>query len=404
MVNTQQTAESASGAAAPSLLRQMNQRLLLDRLYFHGASVRPQLARETGLSLPTVIAALGDLERAGLVRRSGRVDSAPGRPAAEYTADFSAGSVAGIDIGRGKLRLMITDLAGQPLSRLDVRNTAQTSDALVDLVEQSFLAAAAQAGLSPDQLTHTVIGSPGVFDPGRGQIRFAGNLPDWQREGLADALAERLGGALTIDNDANLAALGEHRFGAARGIDHFAYLTIGTGVGLGLVLDGRLYRGRGGAAGEVGFLPIADRSMTTRSSSTRQRGLLEEAVAADAFIRHAQQEGMDPSLTAEQIFAAARSGDERALRAIAAVSEYLAELIASIVAFLDPELIIVGGGIGQNLDLLTPHVDLALALLTPLQPTLAASELGTEAVVRGAIATGIAAARETVFTTLTTKV
>ena len=396
MVFSQQRPGALTAAVAPSLLRRMNQRLLLDQLFVHGPAIRPQLARATGLSLPTVIAALGDLERVGLIRQAERPESAQGRPAAAYEADPTAGTVVGVDIGRERLHLLVSDLAGGLLSRLEVRNTARTADALVGQVERAVADATAQAGVDASEVTHTVIGSPGVFDPERRSIVFAANLPGWQRAGLADTLATRLGTALTIDNDANLAAFGEHAYGAARGMRHFAYLTIGTGVGLGLFLDGHLYRGANGAAGEVGYLPLGDQPREELHAPSR-RGVLEEALAADAFVRHAVAEGMTLPLTAESVFAAARASDPRAARAVAAVAEHLARLMASILAFLDPELIVVGGGVGQNLDVLEPPMRAALATLTPMRPKLTTSALGSEAVVRGAIATGIIAAREAAF-------
>ena len=388
----------AATAVAPSLLRRMNQRLLLDLLFTDGPAIRPHLARETGLSLPTVIAALRDLEEAGLVRTAGRRHEAQhGRPAASYEANAGAGHVLGVDIGREKVRVLLADLAGQPLcAPLDVRNTAQTADALVDQVEDVVAQVTRYAGLDAADVTHTVIGSPGVLDPGRGQIRYAPNLPGWQRPGLAETLAARLGTALTIDNDANLAALGEHAYGAARGLTNYAYVHLGTGIGLGLVLGSRLYRGRG-AAGEIGFLPLGDpRSMHAR------RGMLEETLAADAIVRRAREEGMTGQLSAETVFAAAREAkDERALRTVAAIGTHIGSLVAGILAFLDPELIVFGGGIGQNLDLLEPHLTENLAAITPMRPQLAVGTLGTEAVLRGAIATGVTAAREAVFTART---
>ena len=384
--------ERTAAAAAPSLLRRMNQRLLLDLLFANGPAIRPRLAREAGLSLPTVIAALRDLEEAGLVRIAGRHEPEHGRPAAAYEADPTAGHVLGVDVGREKLRALVADLAGTPLGPpLEVRNRARTADALVDQVEAVVAQATEQAGIGAADVTHTVIGSPGVLDPGRGRIRYAPNLPGWQRPGLAETLADRLGAALSIDNDANLAALGEHAYGAARGLENFVYLHIGTGVGLGLVLGARLYRGRG-AAGEIGFLPLGDR----RSMHAR-RGMLEESIAADAIVRRAQEEGMTGRLTAEKVFTAARQGDEQALRTVHVVGGHIGSLVAGVLAFLDPELIVFGGGIGQNLDLLEAPVTEALAAITPLRPQLSASTLGGEAVLRGAIATGVTAAREAVF-------
>lgn len=384
--------ERTAAAAAPSLLRRMNQRLLLDRLFAYGPAIRAQLARDTGLSLPTVVAALRDLEEAGLVRPAGRREPEHGRPAAAYAANAAAGHVLGVDIGREKLRVLVADLAGEPLAvPLEVRNRARTADALVDQVESVAAQALEQVGIDAAGVTHTVIGSPGVLDPGRGRIRYAANLPGWQRPGLAETLADRLGTGLTIDNDANLAALGEHAYGVARGLRDFAYLQLGTGVGLGLVLGGQLYRGRG-AAGEIGFLPLGD-----RRSMHAERGMLEESVAADAIVRRAREEGMTGRLTAERVFAGARSGEEPAARTVGAVGGHLGALVAGILAFLDPELIVFGGGVGQNLDLLEPHITAALAAITPLRPRLAAGALGAEAVLRGAIATGATAARESVF-------
>ena len=391
---------TSAAAVAPSLLRRMNQRLLLDLLFTGGPAIRPQLARETGLSLPTVIAALRDLEEAGLVRpttqRTGPQQQ-HGRPAASYEANPEAGHVLGVDIGREKVRVLLADLAGRPLGApLEVRNRARTADALVDQVEDVVEQTTRQAGIGITDVTHTVIGAPGVLDPGRGRIRYAPNLPGWQRPGLAETLSDRLGTELTIDNDANLAALGEHAYGAARGLANYVYLQLGTGVGLGLVLGAQLYRGRG-AAGEVGFLPLGDR----RSMHAR-RGMLEESIAADAIVRRAREEGMTGRLTAETVFAAARDeGDERALRTVAGVGGHIGGLVAGILAFLDPELIVFGGGVGQNLDLLEPHISEALAAITPMRPRMAVGTLGGEAVLRGAIATGVTAAREAVFTART---
>ena len=380
-------------AVAPSMLRRMNQRLLLDLLLRGGPAIRPQLARGSGLSLPTVIAALRGLEQAGLVRAAGRIDQQQGRPATVYEVNPAAGSVVGVHVGPDRLRVLVADLTGRIIGRSEEHTTARTADALVDRVEAAAGQAVAGAGLEWSAVTHTVIGAPGVLDPGHGLIRYAEHLPGWQQPGLAEHLAARLGGALTIENDANLAALGEHAFGIARGLEDFVYLHVGSGVGLGLVLGGRLYRGRG-AAGEVGFLPLGDPHF-----ADSPRGMLEESVAVDAVVRGARRAGMGGggiAPTVDEVFAAAAAGDERATTAIATIGGHLGALIVGIEAFLDPELIVLGGQIGQHLELLLPHLRATLAR-TPLHAELAVSELGGEAVLRGAIATGLSAARETVF-------
>ena len=384
-----------SPAIAPSLLREMNQRLLLDRLFSAGPATRPQLARDAGLSQPTVIAALGDLERAGLVVATVAGTQQQGRPAKSYAADARAGTVAGIDIGRGWLHLRIADLAGTVLAQLDVRNTAKGAGALVELTARSLAEVTATAGLSTADVTHTAIGSPGVLDPRRGGVRYAANLPGWHQAGLAQALIERIGPSVSVDNDANLAALAELSQGAARGLTDFAYLTVGTGVGVGLVLDGRIYRGVTGAAGEVGYLPIGDLPAGPRR---RARGMFEEVVAADAVVRYAKDAGLSGRLTAEGVFRQARAGQPEALAAVARQARQLALAVASIAAVLDPQLIVLGGRIGQNLDLLEPTILATLREVTPMRPTLAPGQLGAEAVVCGAVVRGTTLAREAVFT------
>lgn len=386
-----------AAGVAPSQLREMNQRLLLDRLFTAGPATRPQLARAAGLSQPTVIAALDDLEQAGLVTASAGGGGQLGRPAKLYAADPAAGSVAGIDIGRGWLHLRVADLLGDTLSELSLRNTARSAAALIELTARSLEDVTGKAGLPAGSVTHTAIGSPGVLDPRRGGVRYAVNLPGWHQAGLAQALADRIGPAMSVDNDANLAALAELSYGAARGHTDIAYLAVGSGVGVGLVLNGRVYRGDTGAAGEVGYLPTGERPSAARAGRAA-RGMLEEVVAADAVVRYAKQAGLTGRLTAERVFELAHRGEPKALEAVREEGRQLALAVAGIAALLDPELIVFGGRVGQNLDLLEPAITAALGEITPMRPILVAGKLGEDAVLRGAIARGTILARETVFT------
>lgn len=375
-------------------MRTVNRRLLWDQLADVEAATRPQLARDTGLSLPTVNAALSELEQIGLVRRAGRPESSHGRPAEIFETDQRVGFAMGVDIGRAWIRVALADLSGTVLGRADLRNSARTSTALIKLITSATTEMIADAEVDAEQVAHTVIGSPGVYDARKGRVLYAANLPGWQRAGLRETLADRLSGTLTIDNDANLAAIGEHAYGAGRGIAQFVYAHVGTGVGLGLIIDGRLYNGFSGAAGEAGYLPIGDGAAT--DTHHPRRGMLEEQLAADAVVRYGQQCGLR-STTAEAVFAAARANDPRGLAAIALEAEALARLLASVAALLDPELIVLGGAIGRNFDLLREPTRTALAVLSPLIPAFAVGQLGDEAVLRGAIAIGVTHAREAVF-------
>src|SRR3954468_5924252 len=202
--------------ATPALLRTMNQGALLQRLRDHGPVSRAQRARDTGLSKPTVSQALAELEQAGLVRRVGPAAPSRGRTAMLYEPDPSAGYVVGIDIGRSWIRVAAADLSGAIVARREERNTARSATSLVQRVGALAHEVVAAAGLTWAQVVHTVVGGPGVFDPETGRLRHAPNLPGWSRPGLVDALREALSTSIALDNDANLAAIGERNYGRGR--------------------------------------------------------------------------------------------------------------------------------------------------------------------------------------------
>jgi predicted NBD/HSP70 family sugar kinase len=378
----------------PSLLRAINERALLDQLRGAGPTSRAQLARDSGLSKPTVSQALGNLERAGLVRVVGRSAPGRGRTAVLYEPDPTAAYVVGVDIGREYVRVAAADLAGHVVARDDARNRARSAAALVRSVREQAHAVVATAGIGWDAIAHTVVGGPGVFDRGSGRLRHAPNLPGWSRPGLPGALREALAPSVTIDNDANLAAIGEREYGSGRDAGTFVYLLLGTGVGMGVIIDGQLYRGASGAAGEVAYLPLpADGA----GPAALVHGMLEEAASAAAVVRSAEHLGMTGRLTAKGVFAAARAGDEVALRVVDGEAERLALVVGTVAAILDPELVVLGGGVGGNVDLLRPRVEHHLQQVTPLRVRIAEGELGQDAIVLGAVATALATARDLVF-------
>src|SRR3954449_9544771 len=277
----------------PALLRTLNQGALMQQLRDRGPVSRAQLARDTGLSKPTVSQALAELETAGLVRSVGLAAPSRGRTALLYEPDPTAGYVVGIDIGRAWIRVAVADLAGTILARSDTPNRARTAAAVVRTVAREARAAVKHAGVGWRRVVHTVVGSPGVFDPATGRLWHAPNLPDWSKPGLADELRAALSPSTAIDNDANLAAVGERDFGRGRDARSFVYLELGTGLGVGIVIDGELYRGARGAAGEVGYIPWPGDGAAGRS----ERGRLEEgnsATAVGASDREAGRGGVLP--------------------------------------------------------------------------------------------------------------
>ncbi|HLJ33464.1 MAG TPA: ROK family transcriptional regulator [Ktedonobacteraceae bacterium] len=384
----------------PSLLRAINERALLEYLRTHEATSRAQLARATGLSKPTVSQALAGLENAGLVRAVGQsLASKGGRIAVLYKPNSDAGYVVGVDVGRGWVRAAVANLSCHIIARNDKPNHAQSASELVALINRLARDVVAQANLNWSQVVHAVIGTPGVFDEQSKRVLFASNLPEWGRHGLLTELQAAFGLSLSVENDANLAALGERSFGWGSSASTFVYITIGTGVGMGVVINGTLYRGARGAAGEIGFLPFGSDETPAETGNINESylGMFEEATAAEAIVRQAQKPGLSASLSARQIFDAAQQGDKKALTVVEQEGYRLALAIAAITAILDPELIVLGGGIGQRGELLLPPLERRLQQLTPLRPRIVTSKLGDDSVLLGAIATASELAHNLVF-------
>ncbi|WP_221762301.1 ROK family transcriptional regulator [Nonomuraea sp. WAC 01424] len=384
--------------ANPRLLRVLNERRLLDQLHEHGPASRADLAKSTGLSKPTVSAALAGLEEDGLVHLVGEVSGRPGPVSSLYDMNAASTHVAGIDIGRDWIRVAVADLRGAFAGRTDGRNTARTSTELADLVGELARAAAAEAEVEWRSITCAVVGSPGVYDPVRGGLDFAPNLPG--PPGLADRLRTALGVDLVIENDINLAAVGEHAHGAGRGTANFALVSIGTGVGMGIVINGELYVGARGAAGEVSYVPATEQppgaDPVAHDADSFAHGATEAATAAPGVVRAARAAGLELE-TAREVFAAAADGNETARSVVEAEGRRIGGLLVAVAAVLDPEVIVLSGGVGRNLDLLGASVERRIAELGPLRPKVVASLLGDSGVLLGAVAHAKSRAWDLIF-------
>jgi len=372
-------------AARPGLIRTLNEQLLLEQLRGNGPVSRSELVDASGLSKPTVALALTSLERDALVQHAGRRAGSRGRKARLYEIRSDAGFVVGVDIGREFIRAAIADLAGAVRAR-ESRQARSTSGAarvreLVTLVDELLR----EAGIGrKGVLLQTVVGSPGVVEPGGSALRMAPNLPGWERPAVLRDLRRLLGGETTIENDVDAAAVAERDHGHGRDVSTFAFVSVGTGIGMGLVLDGKLHRGAHGAAGEIAFLPVAEGSLDSRDA--RRRGVLESAASSAAIVSAARQAGAR-SRTARTVFAAAAAGDARARAVVAREAAIVARALAAIVAVVDPELIVLGGGIGRAPGF-ADEVGAQLARLSPVVPDVRTSALGEDAVVDGCLAVG----------------
>jgi predicted NBD/HSP70 family sugar kinase len=385
-------------AARPSLIRAMNEQLLLEYIRQRGPCSRAELARVSGLSKPTVSLALDNVERAGLVRIAGQRTGVPGRSARLYEIRPDAGLVLGLDIGHEYVRGAIADLSGEVRARQSLRaHATSVRGRVAELVGLADMLCEDARAPRP-AITQTVIGSPGVYDPRRNAMKLTGGLPGWDRPAALAGLREAFGPSLVMENDVDAAALAERALGHGREVDHFAFVHIGTGIGMGLVLGGQLLRGAHGVAGEIAFLPLSG-GAGTDGQEARRRGTFEMAASASGVVRAARQNGMRGPVSARRVFEAAAAGDEGAMAVVAEEARLIAKAICAVITVVDPDLIVLGGGIGRAPGF-AEAVTVALEQIAPVMPAIRVSALGTDAVVDGCLTAGTELAWGRVMTVL----
>ncbi|MGN6792564.1 MAG: ROK family protein [Streptosporangiaceae bacterium] len=374
-------------AARPQLIRTMNEQLLLNQIRQLGLCSRADLARLSGLSKPTVSLALANVQRSGLVRTAGQRTGVPGRSAVLYEIRPEAGYVLGLDIGHEYLRGAVTDLTGEIRAKAESRCTAASVRKRVTELIRLADGICSAAGIARDEVTQTVLGTPGVYDPRLDAITLTGGMAGWDRPAVLADLRRAFGANVAVENDTDAAALAEREHGHGREFASFVFVSIGTGIGMGLVLGGQLHRGAHGVAGEIAFLPIAEGpSKDVADDEVRRRGTLEAVGSAAAIVRAGRKVGL-PAQSARQVFAAAAAGEQRAAAIVAAEARLVAKAICAIIAVVDPGLVVLGGGIGQAPGF-AAAVNTELAQIAPVLPDLRVSALGTSAVVDGCLASG----------------
>ena len=371
----------------PQLIRAINERLMLEHIRVSTGVSRAELSRITGLTKNTVSLALANLERAGLVRPSGVRTGVPGPAALLYEVHPDAAFVLGLDVGRHFLRGAISDFAGTVRAKASVRARVSSGSGRVAELVQLANKLCAEVGVELADIAQTVLGSPGVYDPQRDALALAGALPGWDKPRVLAELREAFGGSLMIENDVDAAALAERVHGHGRDVDSFAFVSVGTGIGMGLVLDGKLRHGSHGVAGEIGYLPFTEGSGSDQRDA-RKRGGFDASASAAAVVRAARRAGVRGAMSAEKVFAAAARGDAVAAAVVAEEALLVAKAVCTVITVVDPELIVLGGGIGQAPGFLEAVVN-QVRMLAPVLPEVKASVLGTETVVAGCVAAGL---------------
>ncbi len=379
--------------ATPPLLKHLNERTVLETIRAGAPISRAEISRRAGISKPTVSLALQTLVDAGLVGEAVRGPSGPSYGAVFFEPIPEAAYVLGLDLGARFLRGAVCDLAGEVRARQDVELRGADADGAllaIAALRESLVTAAA---LPVERIDGIVLGVPGVIDAaGASTLHLTSpNIPGLEGRAFGRELGDELGIDVTLENDVNLAAVGERWAGVARGVDDFAFLSVGTGMGMGLVLGGELHRGNHGAAGEVDWA-LAGMSEDIDPSA-------DGVAALAARIAPAGSAGTSvvPPYDARAIFAAARRGDLLARTVVEEVARRIAAHITPIAAVADPALVVLGGGLGANGDLLLTPVRRLLAGWIPYPPRVEISSLGEAAVLMGALAVGLRSALDNVF-------
>ncbi|WFE38769.1 ROK family transcriptional regulator [Micromonospora sp. WMMD998] len=387
----------------PRLLRALNDRAALELLLERGPLTRARIGELTGLSKVTASQLVERLEERGLVARVGEQAGGRGPNAQLYAVRPGSAYVVGVDVGAERVVAACADITGVVAGRVE-QSTKDTDDP-VGVVHNAVVQAASSAGAELSAVRRVVLGTPGLVDPQTGDITFAFNLPRWH-SGLLAALREDLDTPVLFENDVNLAAVAEAQSGAAQGTADFVLVWVDAGVGLAIMLGGRLHHGSSGAAGEIGYLPVPGVPIP-RDVSRRAKPAFQQLAGADAVRAVAAEHGFATADAAEQGVAAARAAEavRAAIAAGAAGGPVLDELarrlalgVASTCVVLDPPLVVLAGAVGRaGGAALAERVQREVAAITLVRPRVVTTGLTEEPILRGALRTALDAVRDEVF-------
>ena len=351
---------AASPAARPDAIRRHNLALVLDQIHRDGALTRAELTQRLRVSRSTVGALVGDLIELGLVDEVVPVGgSGVGRPSHVVGPHASGPYVVAVDIDVTHVVTAAVGIGGNVLARRTVTTgpDASSADGLASLIAESLADVANSTGRSAPPLGIGV-SVPGTVHQVTGRVAVAPNL-DWHDVAFGAMLTEQLPARLrvTVANDADVAALAEHRRGAARGVDEFVFLLGRVGVGAGIITNGRPLRGRDGYAGEIGH-NVVDTSGPPCHCG--KRGCVETYIGEGALLRLAGRAQPPSDEATAAVFADARAGDQAALGAVREVAESLGRTLASLVNTLNPQCAVLGGHLSELLDIARADVERAL--------------------------------------------
>ncbi|SCK49036.1 ROK family protein (putative glucokinase) [Streptomyces sp. WMMB 322] len=368
-----------------SSLHRANLERVVRAVRMAGSLTQADIARTTGLSAATVSNIVRELKEGGTVQVT--PTSAGGRRARAVSLSGDAGTVVGVDFGHSHLRVAVGNLAHQVLAEeaepIDVDASAEEG---FDRAEQLVHRLVASTGISREKLIGVGLGVPGPIDVETGELGSTSILPGWSGTHPREELASRLGVPVHVDNDANLGALGEQVWGNGRGATDLAYIKVASGVGAGLVINGQIYRGPGGTAGEIGHITLDESGPVCRCGN---RGCLETFTAA-RYVLPLLHSSHGTDLTMARVVQLAREGDPGCRRVVGDLGRHIGSGVANLCNLLNPSRVVIGGDLAEAGDVvLGPVRDSVARYAIPSaarQLTVVPGTLGGRAEVLGALA------------------
>ena len=370
-----------TGPGSPSAWRSANRERVLAVLRQRGALPQAEIVRATGLASATVSNIVAELRDEGLLERR------DGSPRAPLYISQRAGLVVGMDLDHRRLRVLLADqshtVLGERVQELDVDHQAAEAVQRAGEMTDELLA---KLGAERSDVVAVGMGLSGPIDPRTGEVASSTILPGWVGVRAGDMMGDALGLPVQVDNSANLAALGEAVWGAARGCRHVAYVQVGTGIGAGLLLEGRVYRGVYGTVGEIGHIVTDPGGALCRCGS---RGCLETVAGLESLVQAARRQH-GPDLDEDDLLTLVAAGDIGARRLVSDAGAAVGAAVAGLCNLLCPERVVIGGQLaaaGQVLlDPLRRSVERDAIERVALAVQVVGSELADRAETMGAVA------------------
>ncbi|PZX13001.1 putative NBD/HSP70 family sugar kinase [Palleronia aestuarii] len=367
-----------------AMMRQNTLRRVLREILLRGPISRAELARITGVSKPTMSEVFRELEEDGWVQVSGRRQGKVGRSAMVYSVAPQRALVFGADVGGTKIRAALVDMTGEIVAETVVATEPSGGDFVVAQIADLADDLAREADVGRSRILAGTIGLPGAFDAATGRLMMVPNIEGLEGSAIRDRLEARLGFSVSIGNDVNMAAKGEQWRGAGAGLSSFAFIALGTGIGMGVINENRILSGARGAAGEIATLPVGADPYDSR---TFRSGALETAVGSAAIKDRYEALGGERDLDVRRIIDRLSEDDHRAARVLDEVARCVGAAILAVCAVVDPARVILGGSIGSRQEVLS-RVRMAVAGCMPAPPSITISQLGSRAGLLGTLAEG----------------